>query len=90
MMNRRQFVSATAAGVVTFGRGSELFAADYDLIVRGGRVIDPSLRVDAIRDVAITGGRIAAVEADIEGDAAEVIDATGKSGVPGPLDYHTH
>jgi len=90
MMNRRQFVSATAAGVVTFGRGSELFAADYDLIVRGGRVIDPSLRVDAIRDVAITGGRIAAVEADIEGDAAEVIDATGKIVVPGLLDIHTH
>ncbi|MCH7934743.1 MAG: hypothetical protein IIC36_12200, partial [Gemmatimonadetes bacterium] len=90
MMNRRQFVSATAVGVVTFGRGSELFAADYDLIVRGGRVIDPSLRVDAIRDVAITGGRIAAIEADIEGDAAEVIDATGKIVVPGLLDIHTH
>jgi dihydroorotase len=90
MMNRRQFVSATAVGVVTFGRGSDLFAADYDLIVRGGRVIDPSLRVDAIRDVAITGGRIAAIEADIEGDAAEVLDATGKIVVPGLLDIHTH
>ena len=77
-MNRRRFVSATAAGaasalgVAQFARGSELLAsdsellaADYDLIVKGGRVIDPSLRVDAIRDVAITGGRIVAIEADI-------------------------
>ena len=90
MMNRRQFVYATAASVVTFARRSTLLAADYDLIVKGGRVIDPSGRVNAIRDVAITGGRIAAVEADIAAEAGVVIDATGKVVVPGLLDLHTH
>ena len=90
MMNRRQFVYATAASVVTLARRSTLRAADYDLIIKGGRVIDPSLRLNAVRDVAITGARIAAVEAGLTTDAAVVIDATGKIVVPGLLDLHTH
>ena len=92
-MNRRQFVYASAAGAVTLARGRELLAADaadYDLIVKGGRVIDPSLRVNAIRDVAITDGRIVAIEADIATGAAEVIDAAGKIVIPGLIDIHTH
>ena len=101
MMDRRQFVYTTAAtavragatgalSVATFARGSELLAQEHDLIVKGGRVIDPSVRLDAIRDVAITGGRIAAIESDIADPAAEVIDATGKVVVPGLIDIHTH
>src|ERR1700722_3471221 len=66
------------------------FAATYDLIIKGGRVVDPSVRLDAIRDVAISGGRIVAVEATIAGDAADTIDAHGKLVVPGLLDVHTH
>jgi dihydroorotase len=92
MLNRRQFVYAAAAGAAAFARATDVLAAatKYDLIIKGGRVIDPSLRVDAIRDVAIADGRIAAVEANIMADAAETIDARGKLVVPGLLDIHTH
>ena len=89
MMNRRQFVYA-AASAAMLARASNVLAATYDVIVKGGRVIDPSLRINAIRDVAIAGGRIAAVEADIAADAEETIDARGKLVVPGLLDIHTH
>ena len=89
MMNRRQFVYA-AASAAMLARASNVLAATYDVIVKGGRVIDPSLRINAIRDVAIAGGRIAAVEADIAADAEETIDARGRLVVPGLLDIHTH
>ena len=87
MMNRRQFVCAAAAGPVLLGRAPKAFAATYDLIIRGGRIIDPSVGIDAIRDVAIAGGKIVAVEANIAGDATETIDARNKIVVPGP---HRH
>ena len=91
MMNRRQFVCA-AAGSAVLARVADVLAAEpnYDLVVKGGRVIDPSLRLDAIRDVAVAGGRIAAVEANIAAGAAETIDARGKLVVPGLIDIHTH
>jgi len=92
MVNRRRFLSvaAASAGAAMFARMPKVFAASYDLIIKGGRVIDPSVRLDATRDVAISGGRIAAVEAAITDDAAETLDARGKLVVPGLLDIHTH
>ena len=90
MMNRRQFVSAAAATAAMFARAPNLLAATYDVIIKGGRVVDPSLRVNAVRDVAIVGGRIAAVEATIAADATVTIDARGRLVVPGLLDIHTH
>ena len=91
MLNRRQFLTtAAAAGAAMFVRSRRAFAAAYDVIIKGGRVIDPSVRLDAIRDVAISGGRIVAVESTIAGDAADTIDARGKLVVPGLLDIHTH
>ena len=94
MVNRRQFLSAAVAGAAaTFAYVPRSFAAQatkYDLLIRGGRVIDPSVRLDAVRDVAIAGGRIAAVEPSIAAGAAETIDARGKLVVAGLIDIHTH
>jgi dihydroorotase len=93
MVNRRQFLSAAAAGAAAFTRLPIAVAAQrkaYDLLIRGGRVIDPSVRLDAVRDVAIAGGRIARVESSIPADAVETIDARGKLVVPGLIDIHTH
>jgi dihydroorotase len=88
MMNRRQLVCA--AGAAMFAHVPKAFAASYDLIIKGGRVIDPSAGLDGIRDVAITAGRIVAVEAGITADAAETIDARGKIVAPGLIDIHVH
>jgi dihydroorotase len=91
MINRRDFVrSAAGAAVLARITGAWPWAAGFDLIIRGGRVIDPSLRLDAVRDVAIAGGRIAAVGPGLEAEASETIDARGKIVVPGLIDIHTH
>ena len=90
MLNRRQFVYSAMASVVAFAHRATVFATDYDLIIKGGRVIDPSLHVNALRDVAVIGNRIASVAANIDVGDADVIDATGKLVVPGLLDVHCH
>jgi len=89
MLSRRAFISGAAAiGVRAATAGAQ--TRTYDLIIRGGRVIDPASRVDAVRDIAIAGGRIAAVAANVAGDAPDTLDARGKLVVPGLLDIHTH
>src|SRR4051812_47826665 len=76
-MNRRQFLGAVAAGTAAFAGPCSAFAQNrrYDIIVRGGRIIDPSIRFDAVADLAISGNRIAAVEANLAGEAGETLDA---------------
>ena len=92
MVTRRQFLSATAATAAFARAPRSAWAqrAKYDLIIRSGRVLDPSVRLDAVRDVAILGGRIASVEPSISADAADTIDARGRLVVPGLIDIHTH
>src|SRR6185295_17636287 len=89
MLNRRQFL-CTAASAAIAAHAPGAFAATYDMLIKGGRVIDPSVRLDAVRDVAIAAGKIVAVEANIAGDATETIDARGKIVAPGLIDIHTH
>ena len=60
------------------------------ILIKGGRVIDTSQGIDKIADVAIADGKIMSVDADIEMEYAEVIDATGMIVCPGFIDLHTH
>jgi dihydroorotase len=63
----------------------------YDLLIRGGTVIDPAARIHDRRDVAISGGKVAAVEPDLGAtEAARAVDASGKLVLPGLIDLHAH
>ena len=63
----------------------------YDLLLRGGHVVDPRNGLDEVRDVAVSGGRIAAVEAGIPTEqAATVVDVAGLYVTPGLVDIHAH
>lgn len=62
-----------------------------DLLIKGGRVLDPAQQLDARRDVAVTRGRITRLAADLPPDSArEVLDASGHLVVPGLIDLHVH
>lgn len=63
----------------------------YDLLLTGGHVVDPANGIDGVRDVAIQGGRIAAVaEKTLPSAAAASIDCRGKLVLPGLIDTHAH
>jgi dihydroorotase len=63
----------------------------YDLILRGGRVVDPSQRLDAVADVAFAAGKVARIGPRLEGGAgSDVRDVTGLIVTPGLIDLHTH
>jgi dihydroorotase len=65
----------------------------YDLLLKGGHVLDPGQGLDATLDIAITGGKIVKIAADIEPeDAARVLEmrGSGRHIVPGLIDLHTH
>jgi dihydroorotase len=63
----------------------------FDLLLRGGRVIDPASGRDGVFDVAVKGGRIAAVESNLPTEAArETLDVSGKIVTAGMIDTHAH
>ena len=65
------------------------FAQQYDLVLRGGRVMDPETNLDAVRNVAIEGGKIVRISSDpLPG--RKTIDATGMVVAPGFIDLHQH
>jgi dihydroorotase len=65
--------------------------AKYDLVIKGGTLVDPAQGIHAPRDVAFAQGGVAAVEAEIPPSEAErVVDTSGHLVVPGMIDLHVH
>lgn len=63
----------------------------YDLVLKGGHVIDPAQNIDAVMDVAFAGGKVAAIAKSLDTSAAkDVRDVSGKLVTPGLIDMHTH
>ena len=62
--------------------------ADFDLIVRNGRIVTEDRQLDG--DIGVKDGRIAAVEPGLKGTATREVDAGGKFVLPGGIDSHVH
>ena len=63
----------------------------FDLILRGGRLIDPSQKLDAVTDIAFAAGKVAMVGNALKADpATDVRDVSGLVVTPGLIDLHTH
>ena len=98
LKDRRQAISlglaaaaATAmAGMAAGSAAAQGSAQGYDLVIKGGRVIDPAAGVNAMSDVAISGDRIALVAPNIAAGNARVVNASGRLVLPGLIDIHTH
>ena len=77
--------------ILTLFSASLGFAQQYDLVLQGGHVIDAKNNIDAVRDVAIRDGKIAAVAARIDpAQAFKVVNAAGLYVTPGLIDIHVH
>lgn len=63
----------------------------FDLIIKGGRVVDPKNGVDAVLDIALEDGKVVEIGEELSPSLAkETLDATGKLVIPGIIDMHTH
>src|SRR5207237_3585385 len=93
--SRRDFLKVTGSAAVA-GIAAPASAAmgpndKFDLVIKGGDVLDPSQSLRGKRDIGIRWGMIEAVENDIPAArAAKTIDATGRLVTPGLIDLHSH
>jgi dihydroorotase len=78
-------------GALSASLGRPQTAPKYDLLLRGGHVIDARNSIDGVRDVAIAAGRIALVAAKINpAEAGKAVDVSGLYVTPGLIDIHAH
>jgi dihydroorotase len=87
------FSAVTAVFVIAFGIPVVMSAQvpHYDLLLKGGHVIDPANHIDEVRDVAVFQGKIAAVEKNIPSEqAGKVVDVSKLYVTPGLIDIHYH
>lgn len=93
---RRDLARLAVAGTAAMIGGGAVRAAmgpddKFDLVIRGGEVLDPSQSLRARRDIGIRFGRIEALEAEIPATRAlQTIDASGNLILPGLIDLHAH
>ncbi|MDP9076449.1 MAG: amidohydrolase/deacetylase family metallohydrolase [Bacteroidota bacterium] len=86
-MLKKYFLLLTFLGTV----GQVCMGQSYDIVIKGGHVIDPKNNIDAVMDVAIADGKIALVSKDIDPkQGIQVVDAKGMYVTPGLIDIHTH
>lgn len=76
---------------LALGTTGSAFAQEYDILLKGGHVIDARNNLSAVRDVAIKDGKVAAVATDIpSGRALKTVDVSGLYVTPGLIDLHGH
>jgi dihydroorotase len=87
----RAFFTRPMLFVVLVATALPLRAQPFELILKGGHVIDPRNHIDGVRDVAVANGRIAAVAPNLTPTSGtQVIDARGMFVTPGLIDLHVH
>jgi len=75
----------------SIGAPASALAQQYDLLIRGGRLIDPKNGIDGLRDIAINQGKVARVAEHMpDSEAKRVVDASGLIVTPGLIDIHAH
>jgi dihydroorotase len=96
MLSRKKLIRPALCGWITLlffacATGTSAQTPPVDILLKGGHVIDPKNKIDGIMDVAIGGGKILLVSADIPvANAKKVIDVSGLFVTPGIIDMHVH
>src|SRR5947209_1161173 len=99
LYHRRRFIAGVGAALAAAAGGTMSLAVraamgpddKFDLVIKGGELLDPSQGLRGKRDIGMRYGRIEALESDIPAARAlRVLDASGRLVIPGLVDLHSH